>query len=158
MTTSPLLRIGDAERDAAAGRLGQHFAAGRLDEAEYQDRLAAALAARTEADLAHLFADLPALTPPRSARLSGMRTRLLLPGLGLGLLLLLALGALAHGGSSSVAAAAPVGLGRGRVAAFPGPLPAHDVWTVDPRPIALLVVVACLVGLWAMRRRARPHH
>jgi Domain of unknown function (DUF1707) len=59
------LRIGDAERVAAATALGDHFAAGRIDQDELDERMAAAYAARTFADLDPLFADLP---EPRPAR------------------------------------------------------------------------------------------
>jgi hypothetical protein len=54
------LRIGDAERDEACRALGEHFAAGRLTRAEFDERTTAAWAARTRADLGPLFADLPA--------------------------------------------------------------------------------------------------
>jgi hypothetical protein len=53
------LRIGDAERDAAVGALGEHYAAGRLTKDEYDERAGAAWAARTQADLGPLFGDLP---------------------------------------------------------------------------------------------------
>lgn len=53
------LRIGDVERDQAAEELSSHFAAGRLDHAEFESRLSAAYAAKTGADLDPLFADLP---------------------------------------------------------------------------------------------------
>ena len=52
-------RIGDAEREAAARVLGEHFAAGRLDEAEHSTRVDTAYAAKTEAQLDELFVDLP---------------------------------------------------------------------------------------------------
>ena len=68
-------RIGDAERDVATARLSDHFAAGRLDHEEYDERLDAIWTARTRADLAVLFNDLPrpqAAPPPRTiARSSG---------------------------------------------------------------------------------------
>ena len=53
------IRIGDAEREAAVRELGEHFAEGRLDADEYEQRTAAAYAARTAADLVPLFSDLP---------------------------------------------------------------------------------------------------
>lgn len=56
-------RIGDAERDAAAGYLRDHLAAGRLDPVEFDERLSRALTAKTAADLEPLFADLPAPRP-----------------------------------------------------------------------------------------------
>lgn len=57
-------RIGDAERDVATARLGDHFAAGRLDHAEYDERLDAIFSARTRADLDQLFWDLPHAAAP----------------------------------------------------------------------------------------------
>ena len=53
------LRIGDAERDAAVEALGEHFAAGRISKDEYDERAGAAWTARTQAELAPLFGDLP---------------------------------------------------------------------------------------------------
>jgi hypothetical protein len=54
------LRIGDAEREEACRALGEHFAAGRLTRAEFDERTTAAWAARTRAELGPLFTDLPA--------------------------------------------------------------------------------------------------
>ena len=65
------LRVSDAEREAAASRLAEHFAAGRLDQAEFDDRVGRAVSAKTRADLSGLFTDLsetgaPAVPePPR---------------------------------------------------------------------------------------------
>ncbi|MGO1973198.1 MAG: DUF1707 SHOCT-like domain-containing protein [Propionibacteriaceae bacterium] len=58
------LRIGDAERDRAVSVLADHFAAGRLEKDEYEERVAAALAAVHQHDLAPLFADLPGAAGP----------------------------------------------------------------------------------------------
>jgi GntR family transcriptional regulator len=52
------LRVSDAEREAVTGRLAEHFAAGRLDQAEFDDRAGRAMSAKTRADLRGLFADL----------------------------------------------------------------------------------------------------
>ena len=60
----PALRIGDAERSGAVEALGEHFATGRLTHEEYDERATRALQARTAADVAPLFADLPAPYPP----------------------------------------------------------------------------------------------
>lgn len=57
--SEPQLRIGDAEREQAAAALGEHFAAGRLSAEEHGDRLDRVWAARTRADLAPVFGDLP---------------------------------------------------------------------------------------------------
>jgi hypothetical protein len=53
------LRASDAERDVVASELGQHFQDGRLDQAEFDERVDAALAAKTRGDLDALLADLP---------------------------------------------------------------------------------------------------
>ena len=52
------LRVSDAEREAVSGRLAEHFAAGRLDRAEFDDRVRRAVSAKTRGDLRGLFADL----------------------------------------------------------------------------------------------------
>lgn len=57
------LRIGDAERNDALEVLGEHFAEGRLDREEYDERCQQALAARTASDLTPLFTDLPGRRP-----------------------------------------------------------------------------------------------
>jgi len=53
------LRIGDAERDAAATDLGEHYAAGRLTLDELNERLDAVFSARTFGQLNRIMADLP---------------------------------------------------------------------------------------------------
>ena len=62
-----LLRVGDAERQQAVAALGEHFAAGRLDQDEYDTRVQAAYAGRTRVDLQGLFGDLPEPVPFRPA-------------------------------------------------------------------------------------------
>ena len=61
-TTNPRagdLRVSDADRDRAIAGLSEHFQAGRLTADEFEERTGRALAARTAADLAALFTDLP---------------------------------------------------------------------------------------------------
>jgi hypothetical protein len=79
------LRIGDADREAAARELGEHFALGRITPDEHAERLDQIWAARTAADLVPPFRDLPrprasAPRPPvrsmTSRRTSGWRPRL----------------------------------------------------------------------------------
>jgi Flp pilus assembly protein TadB len=71
----PDLRVGDAERDEAADLLAKHHAEGRLDEAEYNDRLAKVRAAKTRSDFNGLFSDLPDLdgtsAPPLARHSTG---------------------------------------------------------------------------------------
>ena len=59
MDDLPVLRAGDADRDALARDLREHFAAGRLTEAEFGERLDATYRARTIRELDALRADLP---------------------------------------------------------------------------------------------------
>jgi Domain of unknown function (DUF1707) len=53
------LRVGDAERDAAAADLGEHYAAGRLSLDELNERLDAVFASKTLGQLTRIMADLP---------------------------------------------------------------------------------------------------
>lgn len=53
------MRVGDAERESAAAELQEHFASGRLNQEELDERLAAVFAAKTRGDLNGLFTDLP---------------------------------------------------------------------------------------------------
>jgi hypothetical protein len=64
LTTSgaPPVRASDAERDQAAEILRAGYAEGRLNRAELDERLTAAYAARTRADLHDLTSDLPGTT------------------------------------------------------------------------------------------------
>jgi hypothetical protein len=62
-TAVGMIRTSDAERDEALGSLATHYAAGRLETAEFDARADDALAARTRADLRRLFADLPGGPP-----------------------------------------------------------------------------------------------
>jgi Domain of unknown function (DUF1707) len=52
-------RIGDAERDAAAADLGEHFSAGRLTLDELHERLDEVFSAKTFGQLTRIMADLP---------------------------------------------------------------------------------------------------
>ena len=58
------LRVSDAEREAVTDRLAGHFADGRLDRAEFDDRIGRAMSAKTRADLSGLFADLSGTGAP----------------------------------------------------------------------------------------------
>jgi len=58
------LRVSDAERQAVVDRLAEHFADGRLDQAEFDDRVGRAMNAKTRADLSGLFSDLPETGAP----------------------------------------------------------------------------------------------
>ncbi|MCX6463249.1 MAG: DUF1707 domain-containing protein [Pseudonocardiales bacterium] len=59
MSVESVVRVGTTERERAGARLGQAFALGYLDLAEYEQRLDRSTRAVTGADLQALFADLP---------------------------------------------------------------------------------------------------
>ncbi|MQY28255.1 DUF1707 domain-containing protein [Nocardia aurantia] len=67
MTELPSVRVSVTERERALRELSQHFSAGRLALPEFDRRAALAAAADTRADLAPLFADLPAPEAPPPA-------------------------------------------------------------------------------------------
>jgi Domain of unknown function (DUF1707) len=56
----PAVRASDQDRDAVVQRLQQAFAERRLDDDEFDERMRAALTAKTSADLDRLTSDLPA--------------------------------------------------------------------------------------------------
>jgi hypothetical protein len=57
------IRVSDADRNSVAELLGQHYADGRLDQAEFDERISRTMAAKTRGDLAGLFDDLPETGP-----------------------------------------------------------------------------------------------
>ena len=57
------LRVSDAERDAVAAELAEHLKDGRLQVAEFDERVSQAISARTRGDLDRLLSDLPRLPP-----------------------------------------------------------------------------------------------
>ena len=70
------IRVSDADRERVTARLREHFAEGRHTQDELDERLSAALNAKTFGDLRPLMADLPepVPAPPRPApppRLAG---------------------------------------------------------------------------------------
>ena len=98
MNMNDRMRISDSDRDRAAAQLRDYYAEGRLTAEELDERVTAALGARTAGDLRRVMADLPVApaaqggapntppfaAPPRAYRRRGPR---LLPVL---LLILLA--------------------------------------------------------------------
>src|SRR5262245_54616570 len=73
---NPDLRVSQAERDEVVTVLAGHFADGRLTVEEYEERVEAALAARTGRDLEPLLEDLPeADRPAAPARTRHRRER-----------------------------------------------------------------------------------
>jgi DNA-binding MarR family transcriptional regulator len=71
---APYVRVGDADRDAAAAALSEHFAQGRLTLDELDARLDVTLTATTHGELSQAAWDLPDLTV-LSARVSFPRAK-----------------------------------------------------------------------------------
>jgi DNA-binding PadR family transcriptional regulator len=100
-TTDARIRTSDADREHVTARLRDHYAEGRLTHAELDERMTAALTARTFGDLREIMADLPGPAPalqqarplpPAAARRAGLGRRSLpllpLAALALGVLLI----------------------------------------------------------------------
>jgi Domain of unknown function (DUF1707) len=64
MTTGYNVRVGDADREAVAAQLREHYADGRLTLEELNERLDQAFAAKTKADLNIVMRDLPQAARP----------------------------------------------------------------------------------------------
>jgi len=65
------LRISDADRAQALDLLSEQYAQGRLDKDEFDERSDAIWSAKTQGDLAPVFADLPWRSPEVPVRTSG---------------------------------------------------------------------------------------
>jgi hypothetical protein len=59
MAMNDHIRASDADRERIAARLQEHYAEGRLTREELDERISAALSARTYGDLRGVMADLP---------------------------------------------------------------------------------------------------
>lgn len=69
------IRVSDADRERVTARLREHFAEGRLSSEELDERITAALGAKTFGDLRRVMADLPEPVPvPPLAWRPGYRT------------------------------------------------------------------------------------
>ena len=64
MATGYNVRVGDADREAVAAQLRDHYADGRLTLEELNERLDQAFAAKTKADLNIVMRDLPQAARP----------------------------------------------------------------------------------------------
>jgi hypothetical protein len=67
MATGFNVRVGDADRDAVAAQLREHYADGRLTLDELNERLDQTFAAKTTADLNTVMRDLPHVPRPAPA-------------------------------------------------------------------------------------------
>jgi hypothetical protein len=59
------MRVSDQDRSIVLDELRVHFAEGRLDLGEFEERVNAVVAARFRGDLTPLLDDLPELNPPK---------------------------------------------------------------------------------------------
>src|SRR5205807_4480716 len=75
MAEDPNVRASDEQRDRAARAIREHFAAGRLTDAELSERVQAAYSARTEGELERLLADLPKLPASPAERKAELAER-----------------------------------------------------------------------------------
>ena len=66
MATGYNVRVGDADREATAAQLREHYADGRLTLEELNERLDQTFAAKTKADLNTVVRDLPQAVAPGS--------------------------------------------------------------------------------------------
>ncbi len=69
------IRCSDAERHEMVDKLSKHFADGRLDQIEFDDRMGRAMAAKSRGDLAGLLDDLPPLAGEERAKVPTDRRR-----------------------------------------------------------------------------------
>jgi hypothetical protein len=144
----PRIRASDADRDRTAALLREHHAAGRLTAEEFDERLDAALSAKTLAELDELLADLPVIDLYRLPHESMRRP----PGLP----------------SSSLVPRDP---GAGPARFSPGTV-AMGAWGAVSGALIAVWAVAAVVGagtwlpwwllvvvpwIWVMIRRARRH-
>jgi hypothetical protein len=63
MNVNDRMRISDSDRDRVAAQLRDYYAEGRLTSEELDERVTAALSAKTAGDLRRLMADLPNPSP-----------------------------------------------------------------------------------------------
>lgn len=96
------MRVGDADREATAAELREHYASGRLTLEELNERLDQALAAKTRADLTACMRDLP--PSPRAFSTAGAQQ-----GTG------------AYSGTGSSGRTGPFGSGNGPFGSGNGP-------------------------------------
>jgi hypothetical protein len=72
---NPSMRISDADRAEVADHLSRNYGEGRLDQAEFNERLDRAMRAKTQSDLTWVLADLPGVEPARQPPRSPQRRR-----------------------------------------------------------------------------------
>ena len=66
MNINDRMRISDSDRDRVAAQLRDYYAEGRLTSEELDERVTAALSAKTAGDLRRIMADLPSPSPTQA--------------------------------------------------------------------------------------------
>ena len=130
------LRVSDADRDRAIAELSEHYQAGRLTTEELEDRTGRALQARTTADLAALFTDLPRRQAPVTSAAASAASA---PG---------------RSRPARVPAAPVAILAVVVVLALASGHPFHFAWL----PVVAIIVIRLLVGGRGRRRCDRGAH
>jgi len=133
------IRASDADREHVTARLREHFAAGRLTSDELDERISAALNAKTHGELRHLMTDLP--EPARAAQWTTQRPYPPVPPWAMRrrgprfppVMLLVLLAALLLSGG-------------------------HWVFFGVLQVLLVFWLLACLGGMFAARRAHRHHH
>jgi DUF1707 SHOCT-like domain len=136
------LRASDAERAEVADLLKKHFMDGRLDQAEFDERLGVALSAKTRGELTALLDDLPRIAANRPVRPSPRRParRPMAPLALICLLGCLVIAAASSFGRTGRAAVAHAGPGHSMVI-----IQSSRVFSLAPVLVAVLLVASvCL--------------
>lgn len=142
------LRASDAERGEVADLLAKHYMDGRLDRAEFDERLGAALGAKTRGELTALLYDLPRNVPSRPAQPSSRRRprRRVAP-----LALICVLGCLVIAAASSIGRTGGAAGARGGGVVIAHSSPAYAL-------VPLLVAVLLVAGTCLIVRFFRHTH
>jgi hypothetical protein len=159
-------RVSDADRDRVAGLLRDHYAEGRLSADELDERLTAALEAKTSGELRRVLADLPGPGPDRGT-VFPPRSSVFPPGAGMfppeGAVFGPGAGRIPPGAGLFPRAAGPVWMRRRRgprvlplialalvlTLLIPG---AGSVVVAILQAVLLLWLVACLAGIFIAAR------
>lgn len=141
------LRAGDADRDRAVAELHGHHAAGRLEDGEFEQRVAAAYAAVTWGQLTELFDDLPsaaaARAPSATAYAPAVTQQAVLPAHVLR-------GAVDSGDSVSMVVPGPPAAVADALIVQVGPLVAADRYRLTARSAHRITYTRSRIPRWAI--------
>src|SRR5262252_385173 len=106
--TDPNMRVSNADRTEVTDGLSKHYADGRLDEEEFNERLDRAMKAKTRSDLDGVFDDLPEPqgSGPTAAGRSGWTTGRIISVVTGAVLMVCSLGLLGGGAAAAWATTA----------------------------------------------------